>query len=207
MDSLRGQVCSKLATAEFTRTHYRVSHSLVNPDETLLQFHWKSVTSFRNGSQMVETKMKVGGLGNTLKIGELRGNSDNLDRFSQGKDPWVLITIEESCNFQFFGNWVTLTWAVKAHGKLDIVNSSYMVQILHLLFCENGHWWNVLLKMSVLIILFSGQWRVCEHFSNAKVIIVWLWLELDCCNMVRMCQSFVKPRLLSPTKERNLCYL
>lgn len=199
VDSLRGEVCTKSATAEFTRICYRVSHSLVNPDEILLQFRWKSITSFRNGSQRVEMKYEVGGLGSTLKIGEQpSGNSDSLDKFSQGKDPWVLTTTEESCNFQFFGKWVTLRRAVKALGKLDIANSSYMVQIFYLLSCENGHCWKVLLKMSVLIILqllscSSGQWRVCDHFSNAKVIIVWLWLELDCCNVVRTCWWFVKP--------------
>lgn len=33
-------------------------------------------------------KYEVGGLGSTRKIGEqLRGNSDSLDKFSQGKDP------------------------------------------------------------------------------------------------------------------------
>lgn len=37
-DSLRGEVCSKLAAAEFTRICHRLTHSLVNPGETLLQF-------------------------------------------------------------------------------------------------------------------------------------------------------------------------
>lgn len=138
-------------------------------------------------------KHEVAGLGSTLKIREQqRCNPESLDKFSQGKDQWVLIITEECCNFQFFSKWVTLRWAVKAFGKLDIVNSSYMVQILRLLSCENGHCWKVLLKMSVLIILqllssSSGQWRVCDHLSNAKVVIVWYWLELDCCNVVRTC--------------------
>lgn len=49
-------------------------------------------------------KYEIGGLGSTLKRGEqLRGNSDSLDKFSQGKDPGVLTTTQESCNFQFFG--------------------------------------------------------------------------------------------------------
>lgn len=144
-------------------------------------------------------KYEVAGLGSTIKIGEqLRENSESLHKFSQGKDQWVLIIMEDSCNIQFFGKWVTLRWTAKALGKLDIVNNSYMVQILHLLSCENGHWWKVLLKMSVFTILqllscSSGQWRVCDHLSNPKVVIVWLWLELDCCNVVRTCHSFVKP--------------
>lgn len=83
---------------------------------------------------------EVAGLDSTLEIGEqLRGNSESLEKFSQGKDSRVLIIIEVSCNFQFFGKCVTLRWAVKALGKLDMVNSSYTVQILHLLSGENGH--------------------------------------------------------------------
>lgn len=34
---------------------------------------------------------------------------------------------------------MSYTKAGKALGKLDIANSSYMVQIFYLLSCENGH--------------------------------------------------------------------
>lgn len=77
-NSLRGEVCSKLAAAEFTRICHRLTHSLVNPGETIAILK-KSVTSSRNGSQRAEMKYELAELGSTQKTGEqLRGNLESI---------------------------------------------------------------------------------------------------------------------------------